>query len=653
MSRNGSGVYSLPAGNPVVTGTTISSSWANTTLSDIATALTGSVAADGQTAMTGNLQMGNNKITGLAVATASGDALSYGQAATISALTVSGLTSGRVVYTSTGGLLASSANLLYSGTDLTVYGLRVGRGAGAVSTNTALGASALNSNTSGVSNTAIGYVPLFSNTTGNSNIAIGQGSMYNNTTGGNNVAVGVATLEDSTTGSNNTAIGLQALKSNTTASGNTAVGYQSLYTNTATQNTAVGYQSLYSNAGAVRNTAIGYGALDTNSTGEYNTAVGAFAGDANTTGSANVIVGYDTLSRNTTGANNTALGTGALVFNTTASYNTSVGYQAGYNVTTGEYSVFIGSRAGSSGATRITGPANTMVGDAAGFALQGAAQTNTFIGQNSGSDVTTGNSHTIIGRYTGNGGGYDIRTASNFIVLSDGGGNPRVTVNASGRVDFNTGIAQNTTTTSFVIWNTTGADVIYEASNNSPTAISGAMRISKNGSNNRSINAAGTVNQNGADYAEYMTKAGDFTIVKGDVVGIDTNGKLTNVFADAISFCVKSTDPGLVGGDSWFTEQRPKNERGDELSLDTNEYQAWFDRMEEARAKVDRIAFCGQVPVNVTGATAGQYIVPVNDNGTIKGEAVSNPTFEQYQISVGKVIAIEADGRAKIIVKVA
>ena len=58
MSRNGSGTYSLPAGNPVVTGTTISSSWANTTLSDIATALTGSVASDGQTTMTVNLQMG-------------------------------------------------------------------------------------------------------------------------------------------------------------------------------------------------------------------------------------------------------------------------------------------------------------------------------------------------------------------------------------------------------------------------------------------------------------------------------------------------------------------------------------------------------------------------------------------------------------------
>ena len=55
MSRNGNGTYNLPAGNPVVTGTTISSTWANTTLTDIATALTNSVAADGQTPITGAL----------------------------------------------------------------------------------------------------------------------------------------------------------------------------------------------------------------------------------------------------------------------------------------------------------------------------------------------------------------------------------------------------------------------------------------------------------------------------------------------------------------------------------------------------------------------------------------------------------------------
>lgn len=75
MSRNGSGTYNLPAGNPVVTGTTITSAWANTTLSDIATALTGSVASDGQTPITGNLNMGTNKIQNLADPTLPQDAV--------------------------------------------------------------------------------------------------------------------------------------------------------------------------------------------------------------------------------------------------------------------------------------------------------------------------------------------------------------------------------------------------------------------------------------------------------------------------------------------------------------------------------------------------------------------------------------------------
>jgi hypothetical protein len=82
MSRNGSGVYSLPAGNPVVTGTSISSTWSNTTLSDIATALTGSVASDGQTPMTGNLDMNSRKIVLLANGTVATDAINFGQLTT-------------------------------------------------------------------------------------------------------------------------------------------------------------------------------------------------------------------------------------------------------------------------------------------------------------------------------------------------------------------------------------------------------------------------------------------------------------------------------------------------------------------------------------------------------------------------------------------
>jgi len=74
MSRNGSGTYTLPAGNPVVTGTTIASTWANNTLSDIASTLTDSVAADGQTAMTGNLNLNSNKIVNVADPTLAQDA---------------------------------------------------------------------------------------------------------------------------------------------------------------------------------------------------------------------------------------------------------------------------------------------------------------------------------------------------------------------------------------------------------------------------------------------------------------------------------------------------------------------------------------------------------------------------------------------------
>lgn len=203
-----------------------------------------------------------------------------------------------------------------------------------------------------------------------------------------------------------------------------------------------------------------------------------------------------------------------------------------------------------------------------------------------------------------------------------------------------------------------------------------AMYVNRDTGSLRSINAAGSLNALGADYAEYMLKDGDFTLAKGDVCGINANGKLTNLFADAISFVVKSTDPAYVGSDTWFNEQAPqhpvevtaldenatdqeKDKYASDLAVFNSDFQAytsniasWKQRLEAARLPVDRIAFCGQVPVNVQGATPGQFIIAVNDNGAIKGQAISNPTFEQYQAAVGKVIAIEADGRARIIVKI-
>jgi hypothetical protein len=79
MSRNGSGVYTLPAGNPVVSQTVIASSWANNTMNDLAAAMTDSVAADGQTPMTGSLNLNSNKIINLATGTVGTDGINYAQ----------------------------------------------------------------------------------------------------------------------------------------------------------------------------------------------------------------------------------------------------------------------------------------------------------------------------------------------------------------------------------------------------------------------------------------------------------------------------------------------------------------------------------------------------------------------------------------------
>jgi hypothetical protein len=51
-------------------------------MTDIATALTGSVAADGQTPMTGNLNLNSNKITSLAAGTVTGNAVEFAQFST-------------------------------------------------------------------------------------------------------------------------------------------------------------------------------------------------------------------------------------------------------------------------------------------------------------------------------------------------------------------------------------------------------------------------------------------------------------------------------------------------------------------------------------------------------------------------------------------
>jgi len=114
MAFNGSGTYSLPAGNPVVTGTTISSSTTNTTNSDIATALTNCITRDGQSTPSANLPMNAKKLTDLAAGTGAGDSVRFEQIQYLNGVASAG-TSGQILFSNGAGAAPSFQSLTISG----------------------------------------------------------------------------------------------------------------------------------------------------------------------------------------------------------------------------------------------------------------------------------------------------------------------------------------------------------------------------------------------------------------------------------------------------------------------------------------------------------------------------------------------------------
>jgi hypothetical protein len=202
-----------------------------------------------------------------------------------------------------------------------------------------------------------------------------------------------------------------------------------------TYNTSIGYNSLNAITSGVGNAGFGVSTLKNTTTGTENAAFGSTYTsnapmEANTTGSKNAAFGIGALAQNTTASENTAVGYQSLYTTSTAARNTAVGYRAGYLATSGANNVFVGFAAGEN---VTTGGNNTFVG-ARGSASGGGA----------GNAVTTGSKNTIIGQYDGNQGGLDIRTANNYIVLSDGDGNPRLVADGnsawripSGRITVN------------------------------------------------------------------------------------------------------------------------------------------------------------------------------------------------------------------------
>jgi len=234
-------------------------------------------------------------------------------------------------------------------------------GASTPSDNIAIGYRAGNSMTNCSNNIAIGGSAMGetgSNAiTGGSNTAIGTNAMYNAEGAvANNTAVGANALLSVTTGSNNTVIGRLAGDAITTGNSNIVVGDSALgAATTATLNVAIGgdCMSLVPASVAIQDVvAIGQN---------------AFKGSASTTDGANgtVAIGRDSLKELTSGSGNTAVGYQTLDATTTQSNSTAIGYNAG-GASAGNSNLFVGYNAGATGTNDVvSGTQNTIVGTSA------------------------------------------------------------------------------------------------------------------------------------------------------------------------------------------------------------------------------------------------------------------------------------------------
>jgi hypothetical protein len=332
-SQGGTGLVTIPANNvmlgngtanvtvvaPGTTGNVLTSNgttWASTALSAASVPAAGSTTQvqynnAGAFAGSANLTFNGTTLTAAGLSgphngTVGATTPSTGAFTTLSASsTVSG--TGFSTYLASppaiGGTAAAAGTFttITGSNDASINGLTVGRGAGAVATNTAVGYQSLNSGGGG-QDTAVGYQAGYSaNISSAYATYIGYRAGYLTTTGIQNVAVGTEALRSNTTASNNTAVGYQAGYSNQTGAGATYIGYQAGYSTTSTSNTFIGFQSGYNVTSAIQNVFVGYWA-GLNTTGSANTFVGAgtsaAAGYSVTTGAKNTILGGYTGNQN-------------------------------------------------------------------------------------------------------------------------------------------------------------------------------------------------------------------------------------------------------------------------------------------------------------------------------------------------------------------
>ena len=254
--------------------------------------------------------------------------------------------------------------------------------------------------------------------------------------------------------------------------------------------------------------------------------------------------------------------------------------------------------------------------------------------------------------------------------------------------------------------------LIYASDSYAPNGAAATMKIGSISSTGRSINATGTINSSGADYAEYISYSSSITttLQKADICGIDNSGNLTNIYANAIRFVIVSTNPSFVGGDNYNTGSynnidmfsidpsinysgpvpytqaipSPTYTNSQIIPLDSSYNVSPYNTPlinYQNSPNVSQISFCGRVPVNKyqlyynTGVSIinciGCYIVPIpatsavinqykpfvnssNNNYNIYGLIIleNSLTITQYMNSIGMIISIDpTSGNPIVIVK--
>lgn len=221
-----------------------------------------------------------------------------------------------------GGLGVGGA--IHANTDSFINGVRIGKGSGNQSTNTALGSNVLSSNSSGEYNTGTGGSSLRNNTWGTRNVAVGSNSLFSNTYGGYNSAVGVSSLSGNISGSYNSALGFQSLVANTTGELNSSLGNKAgQFNTTGTQNVFLG-----SSAGSYQ--ASGSALTDP----ENSIYIGANSRGLNNLDDNSIVIGTNAVSA---GPNSVVIGNSATLttrlFGTVNAATISASYISAYSMT--------------------------------------------------------------------------------------------------------------------------------------------------------------------------------------------------------------------------------------------------------------------------------------------------------------------------------